>query len=145
MNDSLGTIKLSKLKRIIKKLEAYYKETDKDLSAEFLIPSLFPQLGKNFQNNIKEYYTKGYIAGQSDKYKNFQPSKILEVKELSKQINELLKINEQKIKDQESADYSMLSDEQIANEVAIEDNLLKWISDGIFLTSKISENVAEES
>lgn len=67
-NNSLGSIKLEKLERIIESIKNYYKDTPKrfediEISAEFLIPSCFPQLYKNFQNNIKDQYTKGYMQG----------------------------------------------------------------------------------
>lgn len=67
-NNSLGSIKLSKLEKIIEAVKKHYEETPErfeeiELSAEFLIPSCFPELYKNFQNNMKDQYTKGYIQG----------------------------------------------------------------------------------
>ena len=66
-NNSLGSIKLSRLKAIIEAVEKHnHDDIDMDLSAEFLIPSCFPELWKNFQNNINHQHTLGYIEGYND-------------------------------------------------------------------------------
>lgn len=68
MNDnSVGSVKLSKIKSIIEAVEKHnHDDIDMDISAEFLIPSCFPEIWKNFQNNISHQYTLGYIAGYKD-------------------------------------------------------------------------------
>ena len=68
MNDnSVGSVKLSKIKNIIEAVEKHnHDDIDMDISAEFLIPSCFPEIWKNFQNNVAHQYTLGYIAGYED-------------------------------------------------------------------------------
>ena len=74
-NNSLGSIKLSRLKSIIEAVEKHsHDDIDLDISAEFLIPSCFPEIWKNFQENISRQYTFGYIAGYNDG-KNELPKK----------------------------------------------------------------------
>ena len=61
-----ATVKISKVKRIIETWEAvngHAKDEDGDITMEYLIVGCFPELWKNFQNNIREQYTKGYIEG----------------------------------------------------------------------------------
>lgn len=66
-NNSLGSIKLSRLKVIIEAVEKHnHDDIDMDLNAEFLIPSCFPELWKNFQENVSRQYTLGYIEGYKD-------------------------------------------------------------------------------
>lgn len=75
MEQSLGKVKLSKVESIIATVKKHYEDSperleDVELTAEFLIPSCFPEIYKNFQNNIKDQYTKGYIEGYNEGKKN---------------------------------------------------------------------------
>lgn len=63
-----ATVKVSKIKRVIAAWEAikgYTKDEDGDIdmTMEYLIVSCFPDLWRNFQNNIRDQYTKGYMEG----------------------------------------------------------------------------------
>lgn len=81
MNEyNLGSIKLTQLEKIIQKVKDHYKDEperleDLTLSAEFLIISCFPELYKNFENNISEYHTQGYIEGYNDGVNNREKKK----------------------------------------------------------------------
>lgn len=82
MEQSLGKVKLSKVETIIAAVKKHYEDTperyeDIELTAEFLIPSCFPEIYKNFQNNINNQYTKGYIEGYNEG-KNNSENKISE-------------------------------------------------------------------
>lgn len=62
---SLGSVKLSRLEKIISAVKLHqHDDIDIDISAEFLIPSCFPGMWKNFQENTHLYYTQGYIDGR---------------------------------------------------------------------------------
>lgn len=63
-----ATVKVSKIRRVIAAWEAIKGHTkdedgDIDMTMEYLIVSCFPDLWKNFQNNIRDQYTKGYMEG----------------------------------------------------------------------------------
>lgn len=61
MEESLATVQLSKLKQCIESVEKHYpdREEDIELTFEFIIGSLFPDV----LQNVKEEMTKNYIAG----------------------------------------------------------------------------------
>lgn len=63
--ENLGNVKLSFLEKMIRELKKQNKaKNDLDISAEFLIPSCFPQLWKNYNDNIHAHYTQGFIDGR---------------------------------------------------------------------------------
>lgn len=68
-NEPFATVKLSKLKRVIAAWEAIKckdSDEDVDVTIEYLIVSCFPDLWKKFQDNIRDQYTRGYMAGVKD-------------------------------------------------------------------------------
>ena len=76
-NKPFATVKVDKLKRVIAAWEAIKNKDsnneDLEMTMEYLIVSCFPDLWKNFQSNIKDQYTKGYIDGYKEaeaKYEN---------------------------------------------------------------------------
>ena len=69
---NIPNVKLSQVERIIKAVKDHYKEMperidDIELSFEFVIGSLFPNVYKNVMDSITDAYTKGYIAGLNDR------------------------------------------------------------------------------
>lgn len=56
---SVPPIKVQTIKHLIEKVPA-----DAELSFEFILATLFPTCWKNIQNDLKDKYTQGYIAGQ---------------------------------------------------------------------------------
>jgi len=66
MDDSLGSIKVSAIKRAIENMN-----DDVDLSFEFIVASFFPDAYKNMQSLLKDAYTQGYIqASEGTKYED---------------------------------------------------------------------------
>lgn len=62
--NKMDIVKLSRLKKIVECLEAFYKdEKDADVSFEFLIGSCFPNCYDNVQKEIRRQYTLGYLEG----------------------------------------------------------------------------------
>lgn len=66
---SFATVKLSKLKKILATWESIKTPDENgeiEVTMEYLIGSCFPDLWRRFQDNIRDQYTKGYIAGVKD-------------------------------------------------------------------------------
>ena len=69
---NIPNVKLTQVEKIIEAVKNHYKEApgridDIELSFEFVIGSLFPNVYKNVMDSITDAYTKGYIAGLNDR------------------------------------------------------------------------------
>lgn len=66
-DESLGSVKLSRLKKIIEAAEKYnHDDVDMDISFEYLVGSCFPKVLENVQNKMSYIHTQGYIQGRED-------------------------------------------------------------------------------
>ena len=65
--ESLSYVSINRIKKVIEKAEAYAKENLKgseiNITFEFLISSLFPNIMKNIDEEMKHQYTLGFIEG----------------------------------------------------------------------------------
>ncbi len=62
---NLGTVKIETLKHLLEAVEAQCQENNVDeLSFEFVVGSLFPQLYSSVIKEMEKQYTLGYIAGK---------------------------------------------------------------------------------
>ena len=59
---NLGSVKLSEVKKMIASLEAGPLE-DPDLTFSFLVNSLFKEVPKNMERNLKNEYDRGFREG----------------------------------------------------------------------------------
>lgn len=64
----LSKVKLEKIKRMIESVEKHYEAdleriADIDLSFEFVIASLFPDIFKRIEEKINHEHTLGFIEG----------------------------------------------------------------------------------
>lgn len=62
----MDTVKLSKLKQLLEKIETETQANEMDISFEFICASCFPQI----YDNIKDRITQTYIEGFQDGLKN---------------------------------------------------------------------------
>ena len=64
---SLSYVSINRIKKVIEKAEAYAKEnlkgSEMNITFEFLISSLFPNIMKNIDEEMKHQYTLGFIEG----------------------------------------------------------------------------------
>lgn len=65
MDENLDKVRFMHIKRVIEQVEKTYNgNTDElELSFEFVIASLFPQVYKNIQERLNKEHTMGYIEG----------------------------------------------------------------------------------
>lgn len=87
--DTLGVTTLARIKKILQAVELHQKDKDDEnveITMEFLVGSLFPELFKNFQAKIADEYQRGFIDG----YKNKQISEFEDMMDMiEKTITEL--------------------------------------------------------
>lgn len=65
MDENLDKVRFTHIKRVIEQIEKTYNgnTNDLELSFEFVITSLFPQVYKNVQERLNKEHTMGYIEG----------------------------------------------------------------------------------
>lgn len=63
-NTSLGKVRCNYLNNLLRRIMKNYAPEDY-IPAEVLIPSIFPDLYKNFLDKMKEEHTKGFIEGRN--------------------------------------------------------------------------------
>lgn len=64
--ESLGTTTLARIKKIVSAIELHQKDKndeDVDITMEFLVGSLFPELFNNFNMKMAEEYHRGFMDG----------------------------------------------------------------------------------
>lgn len=69
--DTLGVTTLARIKKILQAIELHQKDKDDEnveITMEFLVGSLFPELLQNFQAKIADEYQRGFMDG----YRNRQ-------------------------------------------------------------------------
>jgi hypothetical protein len=71
LEKTLPNIKLSRIKHIIESVEKHFQEEpdrieDIELSFEFIIGSLYPDVYKNIMDTLNSEHTRGYIQGYKD-------------------------------------------------------------------------------
>lgn len=64
--DSMPTVKLSDIKRMIFAIEKDIPDQDPELSFEFVLIALFPNCWNNIKAEINRQYTLGYIDGREE-------------------------------------------------------------------------------
>ena len=62
--ETAPTITVGQLRKLLKKLEIY--EDDAELSFEFMMTALYPDVYKRIQKYSNDCYTSGYLAGLKD-------------------------------------------------------------------------------
>ena len=62
--ENAPTITVGQLRKLLKKLEIY--EDDAELSFEFMMTALYPDVYKRIQKYSNDCYTSGYLAGLKD-------------------------------------------------------------------------------
>ena len=74
MEDHLDTVKFSKLKKVINSLEEHPITKDRledlEVSFEFIIGSLFPDILENIKDKITNSYIEGYLAAKQEMENN---------------------------------------------------------------------------
>ena len=71
--ETLGVTTLARINKILDAIRLHQKDKDDEdveITMEFLVGSLFPELFKNFQQKLSEEYQRGFMDG----YKNRQIS-----------------------------------------------------------------------
>lgn len=65
MDENLDKVQFAHLKRVIERIEKTYNGNtdDLELSFEFVMASLFPQIYKRIQERLNKEHTLGYIEG----------------------------------------------------------------------------------
>lgn len=68
--ETYGTVKLSRLKNTIARIEEHYAESperieDIEITFEFIIGSFFPEVLNNIRRAIMDEHTKGFIEGNN--------------------------------------------------------------------------------
>ena len=66
MSEKLDSVKFSKVLGLVKTLEKSGMRKDSEVSFEFIVGSLFPNVLSNVQTAIRTQYTKGYTEGIAD-------------------------------------------------------------------------------
>lgn len=61
---SLGTVKLSKIKKAIQSIESGMPVADPDISFEFLIGSFYPKILDNIKKEMANQYIEGFNQGR---------------------------------------------------------------------------------
>lgn len=70
MKSELDGVKFKRLLGLVKALEDSGARKDSNVSFEFIVGSLFPNVLQNIQNEIKSQYTKGYLEGLKEEKKS---------------------------------------------------------------------------
>ena len=64
--DTLGTVTLERISHIVDVVRQHNhgkEDKDVDVTMEFLVGSLFPELFQNFQNKMNDEYHRGFMDG----------------------------------------------------------------------------------
>lgn len=87
--ETLGITTLARIEKILEAVKLHQKDKDAEdveITMEFLVGSLFPELFKNFEAKIADEYQRGFIDG----YKNKQISEFEDMMDMiEKTITEL--------------------------------------------------------
>lgn len=68
--ESIATVKLSRINEVLRPIKKHIRNLrhkDCDIGFEYLMTALFPEQIQQFQDNLKETYTKGFMEGYKAK------------------------------------------------------------------------------
>ena len=68
--EPIATVKLSRINEVLRPIKKHLRNLghkDGDISFEYLMAALFPEQIQQFQDNLKDAYAQGYMAGYKTK------------------------------------------------------------------------------
>lgn len=68
--EPIATVKLSRIQEVLRPIRKHVRDLghkDCDVGFEYLMAALFPEQIDQFQENLKDAYSRGYVDGYRDK------------------------------------------------------------------------------
>ena len=118
----IDTVKYSHFKKCLTSLERDFKGRPEvldniDISFEYVIGSLFPNILSNIENTFAQNYIQGYNKGLSENFKSEKLEDISESKELIKEAIKYIKLADNNINN--AIRVSNANDKEILSEISI--------------------------
>lgn len=117
----IDTVKYSHFKKCLTSLERDFKGRPEvldniDISFEYVIGSLFPNILSNIENTFAQNYIQGYNKGLSENFKSEKLEDISESKELIKEAIKYIKLADNNINN--AIRVSNTNDKEILSEIS---------------------------